>query len=117
MQSLFGAIFVAVAQNVLQNQLSRHIQAIVPTFNADALFQAGVTRIGEFVPPDKLSLVLSAYNTAVTQTFFVPVAIGCISIIGALGTEWKSMKKGGARTEDREAGKREEKEESVESKA
>jgi hypothetical protein len=36
--------------------------------------------------------VEKAYNHALTQTYYVPVAIAALSICGSLATEWRSVK-------------------------
>ncbi|MCJ1307148.1 hypothetical protein MMC25_000794 [Agyrium rufum] len=42
--------------------------------------------------PQYLTQVLDAYNAAVTTTFYVAVALAAASMMGALGTEWRSVK-------------------------
>ncbi|KAF2235245.1 MFS general substrate transporter [Viridothelium virens] len=92
-QSLFSAIFVAVGQNVFQNQLARNVRAVIPDFNANSLIRAGATRLAEFVPAQDLPAAISAYSKAIDQTLYITVAVSALSMIGALGTEWKSVKK------------------------
>ena len=44
------------------------------------------------VDSDSLEGVLVAYNDALTHTYYVSAAMASLSIIGALGMEWKSVK-------------------------
>lgn len=44
------------------------------------------------IDPSSVDGVLTAYNNALTQTYYVSVAMAALSIFGALGMEWKSVK-------------------------
>ncbi|PYH97698.1 MFS general substrate transporter [Aspergillus ellipticus CBS 707.79] len=89
-QILGGAVFVSVAQNVFQNELFRTL-AQVPGVDAQAVVDAGATLLRDVVSPEVLSQVLTAYNMAVTHTFYVGMAIGSLSLLGALPVEWLSV--------------------------
>ena len=91
-QALFGAIFVAVAQNVFDNALSMNIHSVAPDFNIQGLLNGGATTIIADLPASIQPLFLAAYNKSVTETFYVAVALGALSIVGAMGTEWRSVK-------------------------
>ncbi|OOF93451.1 hypothetical protein ASPCADRAFT_173225 [Aspergillus carbonarius ITEM 5010] len=90
-QTLGGALFVSVAQNVFQNELHQNL-AKVPGVDAASVVQAGATMLREVVSADQLPAVLEAYNGAVTTTFYVGLAMGALSIVGALPIEWISVK-------------------------
>lgn len=111
-QSLGGAIFLAVAQTVFDNNLVSHVQKAIHGQHgqniAQLVLQAGATGIRGLVSPTDLPAVLIAYNSAITKTFYVGVGLSCASIIGGLAMEWLSVKKGGkenkpARPKDEEA--------------
>ena len=92
-QSLGGAVFVSVAQNIFTNKLKdylMHIQGI----NVGVVIEAGATNIKHVVPPELLRPVLIAFNHALTQAFYVGLAMACLAIVGALTMEWKSIKHG-----------------------
>ena len=91
-QTLGGSIFVSVAQNVFQNQLFRNLALDAPGANATELVAGGATLLRSFVSGPVLHQVLVAYNTAVTQTFYVSVAMGALSLIGPIFVEWLSVK-------------------------
>lgn len=93
MQTLGGALFVSVAQNVFTNKLVENIAKYVPEI-PDPLFILGVgaTGVQHVVDPKLLPGVTQAYNDALTQTFIVFTALSVASIIGAAFTEWKSVK-------------------------
>ncbi|CRG86134.1 Putative HC-toxin efflux carrier TOXA [Talaromyces islandicus] len=97
-QSLGGAIFLAVAQTVFDNNLVSHVQKSIHGQHgqniAQLVLQAGATGIRGLVSPADLQPVLVAYNSAITKTFYVGLGLACASIIGALLMEWKSVKRG-----------------------
>lgn len=97
-QSLGGAIFLAVAQTVFDNNLVSHVQKSIQGQHgenvAQKVLQAGATGIRNLVGPNDLPAVLVAYNTAITKTFYVGVGLASASIIGALLMEWPSVKRG-----------------------
>ncbi|KAJ5974583.1 hypothetical protein N7481_011793 [Penicillium waksmanii] len=97
-QSLGGAIWVAVSQNLYTNYLVKTLPDISGV-NASAILQAGATGLADIVPKDKLSAVLVVYNTALRNAYFVPVALACVSVLPALGMEWRNVKKESERRE------------------
>ena len=44
------------------------------------------------MPPTYLADVLVAYNAAIVKTFQIGLVMACLSVIGAAGMEWKSVK-------------------------
>jgi len=109
-QSLGGAVFVCVAQNVFLQALVKDLSAVLPAASAQILAGVGATDLSELVPPDLLPGVLAGYNKAITTTFYVTLGVACFSIIPALAFEWKSVKtakgteKGSSAAEKGEAG-------------
>ena len=91
-QTLGGALFISVAQNVFTNQLLKNLRTVVPDLNPAIVLRAGATDLKFAVPKQYLAGVLNAYNLTLTDTFYVSVAAGALSIIGAVFVEWKSMK-------------------------
>jgi MFS family permease len=89
-QLLGGAIFTSVGQNVLNNKLLQRL-AHVPGFNASTITNSGATSLTQLSPRLR-SVILPAYNDALSYVFTVGLAIGCCSIIGALTMEWISVK-------------------------
>lgn len=91
-QTLGGSIFISVAQNIFQNQLFQNLRADAPTANAAELVAAGATMLRNVASGPVLEHVLVAYNDAITQTFYVSVAMGALSLIGPIFVEWLSVK-------------------------
>ena len=90
-QQLGGAVFVSVGQSVFTNQLVNGLKNVAGVTPA-VVVNTGATDIRHVVDPSNLREVLVAYNGALTKTFTVALAMSCLSIIGALCIEWKSIK-------------------------
>ncbi|KAF2014457.1 putative aflatoxin efflux pump [Aaosphaeria arxii CBS 175.79] len=93
-QNLGGAVFIAVAQSVFTDSLAGKLSAI-PGLNLTRqdVVSMGATHIRDVVPKDLLPTVLIAYRAAIRNAFYVGVSLAAISILGALGVEWVSVKK------------------------
>ncbi|KAJ7499726.1 DHA14-like major facilitator [Mycena latifolia] len=92
MQTLGGALFLSVAQNVFTNKLVSGLVSQVPGINPAIVLTAGATSLRDSVDPQYLPAVLSVYNQALVSGFYVSIAMACLSLIGALAIEWKSVK-------------------------
>ena len=91
-QTLGGALFISVGQNIFTNRLLSNLMSRVPNVDPGLVLKTGATSLAHTIDPKYLSGVLFAYNKALTQTYYVSVAMACLSMIGALGMEWKSVK-------------------------
>ncbi|KAJ5144516.1 hypothetical protein N7448_001908 [Penicillium atrosanguineum] len=91
-QTLGGAIFISVAQNVFQNRFSRVLHAKDPAANVAEVLSAGTTTLHQNISEDQLPVILECYNSAVTQAFYVAVALAGLSLLGTIALEWKSVK-------------------------
>ncbi|KAF2474665.1 MFS general substrate transporter [Lindgomyces ingoldianus] len=91
-QTLGGALFISVGQNVFTNTLIKNLRSVVPDLNPSLVLTVGATELKNAIPQQFLHGVLTAYNRTLTQTFYVSVATGVASILGAIFVEWKSMK-------------------------
>ncbi|KAF2834088.1 MFS general substrate transporter [Patellaria atrata CBS 101060] len=92
-QTLGGALFISVGQNVFQNQLAKNLlKEAIPGFDPALVLQTGATELKDAIASEFLPFALKAYNDALTQTWYVSVAMSAISIIGASVVEWKSVK-------------------------
>jgi MFS family permease len=91
-QTLGGAIFVSVGQNVFQNQLVHNLAIYAPDQNVAQLVSTGATMLRSVVTGSDLHKVLVAYNAAITETFYVAVAMSALSLVGPIFVEWISVK-------------------------
>ncbi|KAF7364257.1 DHA14-like major facilitator [Mycena sanguinolenta] len=90
--TLGGALFVSIAQNVFTNRLVTGLIATVPDVSPSFVLSAGADSLKNSVAPEFLPGVLSAYNQALTTTFYVAMALGGVSVVGAFAVEWLSVK-------------------------
>ena len=91
-QSLGGALFVSVGQNVFTNKLIKGIQANVPGIEPGFVLSVGATEIKNRLPQEARPGILRAYNDSLTQTWYAAVALSVLSAIGAAFIQWKSVK-------------------------
>ncbi|WQF79528.1 Putative major facilitator superfamily, MFS transporter superfamily [Colletotrichum destructivum] len=90
-QTLGGAIFISVGQNVLNNELVKRIRGI-PGLDGIDLKGSGATTLTK-LPAEVRDPVLETYNDALRVVFVVGLVLACSVLIGAGGMEWKSVKK------------------------
>jgi hypothetical protein len=95
-QSLGGSLFLSVGQNVFTNKLIDGLKAQVPDLNPDIVLSTGATSLKSAINAKYLHGVLIAYNHAITNAFYVSVALSCLTVFGAAFIEWKSVKGKGA---------------------
>ncbi|RKU40632.1 hypothetical protein DL546_001366 [Coniochaeta pulveracea] len=74
-QTLGGALFVSIAQNVFSNKLVHYVTEYVPGIDPKVVFATGATSIQTAIPKDLLPGVTLAYNDALTSTFIVFAAM------------------------------------------
>ncbi|KAK4152392.1 major facilitator superfamily domain-containing protein [Chaetomidium leptoderma] len=93
LQTLGGALFVAVSQNVFTNKLVEYVGAYVPEIpDPSFILGVGTTSVRTAVDPAFLPGIKLAFNDSLTQTFYVFAALSAISILGAVAVEWRSVK-------------------------
>jgi EmrB/QacA subfamily drug resistance transporter len=91
-QTLGGALFISVGQNVFTNQLVKNLASVVPDLNSAIVRNTGATELKNVIEEKFWNGVLIAYNQTLTQVFYVSVATAAMSLIGAAFVQWKSMK-------------------------
>ncbi|KAJ6544229.1 putative HC-toxin efflux carrier [Mycena capillaripes] len=91
-QTLGGALFVSVGQNVFTNKLKDGLASRVPSVDPATVLGAGATSLRTAVDASILPAVIAVYNDALVSAFYVSVAMAALSLIGALAIEWKSVK-------------------------
>lgn len=57
-----------------------------------AIVQNGATQLRSPVEPHYRQVIIVLYNHALVNTYYIALATACLSIIGALGIENKSIK-------------------------
>ena len=89
--SLCSAVFLSVGQNIFTNKLISGLTGI-PGFDPLSVVNTGATEIRGVVQSQYLGRVLYAYNHAITDVFDIALALACLSLLGAIAMEWKSVK-------------------------
>ncbi|MDI1493351.1 MAG: MFS sugar transporter [Ramalina farinacea] len=93
--TLGGALFISVGQNVFTNRLLSNLASSVPDVSSSLVLETGATSLKGAIQrmnPGSVNGVLTAYNGALAQTYYVSVAMACLSAFGAAALEWKSVK-------------------------
>jgi len=91
-QTLGGAVFAAVGQNVFIAKFTHGLDSI-PGINSNAIVHIGATGLKNAVSPQLQQKVLEAYNISLTQgPFLAALIVACLALPAALGMEWRSVK-------------------------
>jgi MFS family permease len=89
----FGpAVFVSAAQNIFQSRLTDNLHELVPSLNATGIEAMGLSDLKSLVGPEYLDDALLGFDKSLAQTWYLAVALACITMIGSATMEWKSVK-------------------------
>lgn len=91
-QMLGGAIFISVGQNVFDAGLISGLTKIVKELNPMEVVNTGATDLRRIVPAKDLQGVLTAYNGALHKVFVLALVMSCLTILGAVFVEFRSVK-------------------------
>ncbi|KAF7552092.1 hypothetical protein G7Z17_g4552 [Cylindrodendrum hubeiense] len=95
-QSISGTIFLAVGQNLFQSSLLKKLASGAPEVDAKGVIAHGVSNLfadmQEQYSTASATEVLKAYNGALQKCLMLCVILASISLLGAVGMEWKSVK-------------------------
>ena len=91
-QTLGGAVFVSVGQNVFAGRLRGGLQGVAGV-DATAVLKAGASAVRKTVKDTStLAAVLAVYNGALVRVFIVVTVVSALVAVGALSMEWKDTK-------------------------
>ena len=91
-QSLGGAIFISIGQNLLDNKLASGLAAL-GKIDPATVVSSGATDIRNLVPESLLPQVIQVYSDSLRTTFDAGLAMATFTIFGALYMEWRNVKK------------------------
>jgi len=91
-QSLGGALFISVGQNVFNNELIKGLAENIPGLDTTNILHMGATTVKAMFEESVLPLVLSAYNEALVKTYYAALAMAILGTFAACGVEWVSVK-------------------------
>ena len=97
---LGGAIFLPIAQNILLSGLISKLTNL-PGINPGTVINAGATELRGLASGADLDVLVSDYNAAVVDVFYMVVATSALTIFGTVFVEWRSLK---ARAREQTAG-------------
>ncbi|KIW42602.1 uncharacterized protein PV06_06134 [Exophiala oligosperma] len=87
-----SALWTCASAALFQNRLVREIQQHEPGANVTAIADAGLSDLRRYIGSEKLRVVLAGYNEAVSQTLYIPLALGILTVAGSIAAERKSVK-------------------------
>lgn len=94
-QNFGPAVFIAAAQSIFTNRLEENLQGLVPGLNATTIESMGLGDLkGELGSGSvgDLRSVLTGLDRSLMQTWYLTVALTCVTMIGSVGMEWRSVK-------------------------
>lgn len=91
-QSMGPAVFIAIAQVIFTNKLSSILEDIVPGLTPTYIEEHGIDDIKNGVSIEQLSKVLDGISRSLTHTWYLAVGLACMTIVGSLLVEWRSVK-------------------------
>ena len=98
MQSLGGAVFVSVGNNILQNTLNQASHANrLPGVDIDRVISAGATQFRSHVSASSLPALLVVYNSALQKVFIAAIPLAALAALAGMAMEWKSVIKQGVK--------------------
>jgi len=89
---LGSAIFLFIAQSILDNILLPRMADIDPALTKNQIISAGATGLKNLVSGDQLQQTLIAYAKGVDATFIMATVMAGLAIFVGCGVEWKSVK-------------------------
>lgn len=92
-QLLGGALFISAGENVFLGKIVSDLNhANIAGIDVQGIAHMGATELRDAVAPQYLGQVLIAYNGALMKTYQIGLCLSCISIVGAAGMQWRSVK-------------------------
>ncbi|KAI2465810.1 major facilitator superfamily domain-containing protein [Annulohypoxylon bovei var. microspora] len=88
---LGSAIFLPVAQNIFLNSLVSKLSNL-PGISPAAVTGGGATELRNLASGDDLATLLSDYNAALVDVFYMMVATAGLTMFGSVFVEWRSLK-------------------------
>ncbi|KAI8632696.1 putative efflux pump [Xylariaceae sp. FL1651] len=91
-QTIGGALFTSVGQNVFSNTLVTQLVKNVPSVDPKTVIAAGAANFRHVLDANILPSVVLAYSNAITTAFIVGAALSVSTVFGSVFIEWKSIK-------------------------
>ena len=88
---LGGTIFVSASQTLFNSNLRVLVIQRLPQLNPDVLMTVGAIELRSKVDPSLLPTLASCYNDALKGVWWMLLGLSLVSLVGALGVEWRSV--------------------------
>lgn len=89
----FGpALFVPIAQTIFSNRLSENLHHLAPQLNVTSIENMGFADLRTSLGPDNLGKVVLGFDESLRETWYLGVSLACMTILGSLAMEWRSVK-------------------------
>jgi MFS family permease len=89
----FGpALSIAATQTILTNRLTVNIERFAPEVDAVQIEKSGLGDLKSHIAEASLNNVLQALNESFTQSWYLPVALACATVIGSACMKWTNVK-------------------------
>ncbi|KAF2149108.1 putative efflux pump antibiotic resistance protein [Myriangium duriaei CBS 260.36] len=89
----FGpALAMSIAQAIFTERLVENLKSIIPGLDANLIETTGLSQITANIKGDDLQKVILGVDKAVIQTWYFAIGLTCVSMIGSLAMEWRSIK-------------------------
>ncbi|KAI1134675.1 putative efflux pump antibiotic resistance protein [Hypoxylon sp. FL0543] len=86
-----SAIFLPVAQNLFLNSLVSQLTNL-PGISPSAVSSSGATDLRQLASGDDLTTLISDYNAAIIDVFYMMTATSAVTLFGTIFVEWRSLK-------------------------
>ena len=85
-------MFISVAQNVFDNALLTGITGVAKV-NSDIILHTGATNLIQGFPAALRYYIQVVYNNALRRSWYVAVAMACLTMIATLAVQWRGLKR------------------------
>ena len=91
-QNFGGAVFIAIAQQIFTVQLLQNLIGKVPNITPATIQNLGFVTLPQGYDNSSSRGILVGYEDAFTHIWYIALALSCITILGSLAIEWRSVK-------------------------
>ncbi|ERS97426.1 hypothetical protein HMPREF1624_05593 [Sporothrix schenckii ATCC 58251] len=97
-QTMAGAIFLSVSQNLFAQNLVGQLAARAPGVDPQFVVAAGASDVqatmGNVYSPSQVAEIIASYAAALQKVFLMALILSVLSVLGSATLEWKNVNKG-----------------------
>ncbi|CAK7225719.1 hypothetical protein SCUCBS95973_005958 [Sporothrix curviconia] len=97
MQTISGAIFLSVAQNLFASHLVSELERRAPGVDAEFVVDSGASDLqatmGKVYSPTQVGEIIASYAAALQKVFLMCLVLATLTVLGSASLEWVSVKK------------------------